>query len=406
MGVLPVNALSFNIYLSDSSADPNTATRYATGLTGTVVNLATAVTSGAARAPITNISTIVPTVTATGGGATGGNLAPGTYYVLYTFAYPNGTESLPSPSSATFKVSAGNIPQVTLPPLPAGSIGYNIYLSNATATAGSAVRYASDITSSIYQLQSASPVGGVSRSLNPAATVAPTVLPTGGGATGGNLAPGTYFVLYTYIYASGAESFGSPQSLPFTVSAGNVPEVVLPPLPNGATGYDIYLSDPSADPGSAARYASTVTTPNFLLLNAAPDGGLSLPPANLASGVPTVNPTGGGTTGGQLLPGTYDLVYTFTYPNGAESFSSPISAKFAVAAGQIPQVTLPMLPAGATGYNIYLSDDAANAGSLTLYASGVTTITFNLQRNALSKTSFLRSPARLRPCPCPKFFRR
>ena len=388
VGVLPVNALSYNIYLSDSSADPNTATRYATGFTGTTFNLAMAVTSGTAQAPITNISTIVPTVAATGGGATGGKLAPGTYYVLYTFAYPNGTETLPSPSSATFNVSAGNIPQVTLPPLPAGSIGFNIYLSNARGTAGSAVRYASDITSSIYQLQSASPVGGVSRSLNPAATVAPTVLATGGGTTGGNLAPGKYSVVYTYIYASGAESFGSPSSLPFTVSAGNVPEVMLPSLPNGATGYDIYLSDSSADAGSAARYASTVTTPNFLLLNAAPDGGLSLPPTNVASGVPTVNPIGGGTTGGQLLPGTYDLVYTFKYPNGAESFSSPISAKFTVAAGQVPQVMLPVLPIGATSFNIYLSDDAANAGSLTLYASGVTAITFNLQRNALSQDVF------------------
>ena len=85
------------------------------------------------------------------------------------------------------------------------------------------------------------------------------------------------------IYPSGAESFGSPQSLPFTVSAGNVPELVLPPLPNGATGYDIYLSDPSADPGSAVRYASGVTTSIFLLQNAAPDGGLSLPPSNTAS---------------------------------------------------------------------------------------------------------------------------
>ena len=388
VGVLPLNAFSFNIYLSDSSADPNTATRYATGLTGTVVNLATAVTSGAARPPITNISTIVPTVTATGGGATGGKLAPGTYYVLYTVAYPNGTETLPSPSSATFQVTAGNIPQVTLPPLPAGSIGYNIYLSNATAAAGSAVSYASDITSSIYQLQSASPVGGVSRSLNPAATVAPTVLSTGGGVTGGNLAPGTYYALYTYIYPSGAESFGSPQSFPFQVTSGNIPELVLPPLPNGATGYDIYLSDPSADPGSAVRYASTVTTPNFLLLNAAPDGGLSLPPTNLASGVPTINPIGGGKTGGQLLPGTYDLVYTFTYSNGAESFASPISAKFTVAAGQVPQVTLPTLAGAATGYKIYLSDDAANAGSLTLYASGVTSRTYYLERNALSTYVF------------------
>jgi hypothetical protein len=388
VGVLPVGALSYNIYLSDSSADPNTATRYASGFTGTTFNLFLAATPGAPRPPLTNIGTIAPTVAPAGGGTTGGNLPAGTYFVLYTFAYANGTETLPSPSSANFTVSPGNVPQITLPPLPAGAIGYNIYLSNASATPGSATRYAADITTSTYELSSATTVAGVSRPLNPAATVAPTVLPAGGGTTNGNLAAGTYYVLYTFTYPSGAESFGSPSSAPFTVAAGAIPQVILPPLPNGATGYDIYLSDPSADPGSAVRYAAGVTSSIIFLQDAAPDGGLPLPPTNLASVVPKINPTGGGTTGGQLLPGTYNLVYTFTYPNGAESFTSPLSANFAVAAGQIPQVALPPLATGASGYNIYLSDDAANVGSLTLYATGITTTTYNLKRNALSQNTF------------------
>jgi hypothetical protein len=388
VGVIPVGALSYNLYLSDSSADPGTATRYATGLTGTVVNLAAALTPGAARAPITNIATVAPTVAPAGGGAGGGHLAPGTYFLAYTFTYPDGVETLPGPNSTRFTVAAGNIPQVTLPPLPSGAIGYNIYLSNASATAGSATRYATGITSSTFDLQSATPVGGVNHPLNPAATAAPTVLPTGGGRTGGFLDPGTYYVLYTFTDPSGAESFGSPASAPFAVTAGNVPEILLPPLPNGATGYDIYLSDPSADPGSAARYASGITSSIVFLQDSAPDGGLSLPPTNAASVAPTVNPTGGGSTGGQLLPGRYDILYTFTYPNGAESFASPLSATFRVAAGQVPQVTLPPLPAGASGYNLYLSDAAANAGSVTRYASGVTTTTYNLQRNALSGLTF------------------
>jgi hypothetical protein len=388
VGIIPVGALSYNIYLSDSSADPNTATRYASGLTGTTFNLVNALTPGAPRAPISNISTIAPTVAPAGGGSTGGQLAPGTYFVSYTFAYPNGTETLPGPNSATFTVAAGNIPQVTLPPLPAGAIGYNIYLSNALATAGSATRYASAITTSTYDLQSASAVGGVSRPLNPAATIAPLVLPVGGGSTQGNLAPGTYYVVYTFTYPSGAESFGSPASALFTVAAGAIPEVILPSLPNGATGYDIYLSDPSADPGSAVRYASGVQSSIVFLQDAAPGGGLALPPTSAASVAPTVNPSGGGSTGGQLLPGTYDLLYTFTYPNGAESFASPLSSLFTVTAGQVPLVTLPPLPSGASGYNLYLSDSAANAGSTTLYAAGVPTSTYGLQRNALSTLVF------------------
>jgi hypothetical protein len=260
-------------------------------------------------------------------------------------------------------------------------------MSNSSAAAGSASRYASAVTTSTYDLQSATPVIGVNHSPNPAAMVAPTVLPIGGGTAGGNLAPGTYYVLYTFTYPSGAESFGSPASVPFTVVPGSIPQVNLPALPNGATGYDIYLSDALANAGSAVRYASGVTSSIIFLQDAAPDGGLSMAPFNMASGVPTVNPIGGGATGGQLLPGQYNLVYTISYPGGAQSFASPISATFSVAAGNIPQVTLPALPTGAS-YNIYLSDDAANTGSLTLYASGIASTTYNLTRNALSTRVF------------------
>ena len=82
-------------------------------------------------------ATAAPTVEASGGGTTGGRLAPGTYFVLYTFAYPNDPESFPSPASTTFVVTAGEIPQVTLPALPTGASGYNVYLSNSSAVAGS-----------------------------------------------------------------------------------------------------------------------------------------------------------------------------------------------------------------------------------------------------------------------------
>ena len=184
--------------------------------------------------------------------------------MLYTFAYANGTESLPSPGSATFSVSAGNIPQVTLPPLPSRLDRLQhlpVERQRRPRARPSATPPTSHPRSTNCKVPR--PVGGVSRSLNPAATVAPTVLPTGGGLTGGDLAPGTYLrPLHLHLFVR-RESFGSPQSLPFTVAAGNVPEVVLPALPNGATGYDIYLSDPSADPGSAVRYASAVTSSNL-----------------------------------------------------------------------------------------------------------------------------------------------
>ena len=173
--------------------------------------------------------------------------------------------------------------------------------------------------------------------------------PLGGGPTGGQLAPGTYFVYYTYTYSNGTESAASPNSAYFTVVAGYIPLVTLPPLPVDATGYNIYLSDPSADPGSATRYASGITTTTWTLASAVPPAGVSPPSTASATVAPTVKPSGGGATGGHLAPGTYFVLYTFAYPNNTESFPSPSSATFAVTAGEIPQVTLPPLPAGAFG---------------------------------------------------------
>ena len=119
-------------------------------------------------------------------------------------------------------------------------------------------------------------------------------------------------------------------------------------------------------------------------------GGIEAPAYSSPQVAPSVNPTGGNTpavnpsgagpatVSGYLAPGTYYVVYTFTYPNGAETLASPASAPFVVSAGDIPQLTLPLLPLGATGFKIYLSNSSATSGSATLYASTGTVSWFNL----------------------------
>jgi hypothetical protein len=386
VGVVPVGALSYNLYLSDTSADPGTETRYATGLTATIYNLFVAAPTGGVRPPMTHVAALPAVVNPTGGGALGGGLAPGTYFVSYTITYPDGAETFASPNSAPFTVAAGNIPQISLPALPAGATGYNLYLSDSAAHAGSATRIASAVATTTYFLRSGAPPVGIAHPASAIASTAAQVLPRGGNVAGavGNLAPGTYFLDYTFTFASGAESFVSPDSAPFTVAAGDIPQVILPTLPNGATGYNLYLSDPSAGPGSALRYASGVSSSIVNLQDAAPDGGLSHPIANSAATPATVDPAGGGGSGGHLFPGTYYVLYTFIYPNGSESFPGPASAAFTVAAGDIPRVTLPALPASASGYSLYLSDPLGNPGSATLYQSGITTPTADLAKSAIA----------------------
>ena len=70
--------------------------------------------------------------------------------------------------------------------------------------------------------------------------------------------------------------------------------MTLPPLPVDATGYNIYLSDPSADPGSATRYATGITTTTWTLASAVPPAGVSPPSTASATVAPTVKPSGGG----------------------------------------------------------------------------------------------------------------
>jgi hypothetical protein len=115
-------------------------------------------------------------------------------------------------------------------------------------------------------------------------------------------------------------------------------------------------------------------------------GGLSAILANLVTTNPskanpstqaTVNPTGGGATGGNLPAGTYYASYSWVDPYG-ETLAAGESAQFTVAAGNVPQITIPSPPTGVSFANIYLTLPGGGSGTELLYASGVTTTGFSL----------------------------
>ena len=197
----------------------------------------------------------------------------------------------------------------------------------------------------------------------------------------------------------------SPASATFVVAPGNIPQVSLPTLPPGATGYNIYLSDPVANPGSATLYSRLASRRRPTTSSAMRSPGDVVPPAlNFPTAAPTVAPAGGGTTGGQLAPGTYILSYTFVNAAGAETYASPYSAPFTVTAGQIPQVTLPPLPGGVspgatTAYNIYLSGPTADPTSVIRYAPGSRRRPSTWRSPRRPATQCARRSPRLRPWP-------
>lgn len=95
-----------------------------------------------------------PTVNPTGGGVGGGSLAAGTYLFLYTDHTGYG-ETLPSSATAGVVVSAGNIPRVTFPALPAGVASRSLYITTDGGAAGTARLYAAGITATTYDCTAA-----------------------------------------------------------------------------------------------------------------------------------------------------------------------------------------------------------------------------------------------------------
>jgi hypothetical protein len=120
----------------------------------------------------TAVPTSAPTATATGGGATGGLLAAGTYYFVHTESNGFG-ETTKGPEGAQLTVGSTNQPQFTFPSLKSGNVSRNLYLGAVNgSTGGPYTLYASGITTTTYTASVAAPTN--SYAMNP-----PTVNTTG-----------------------------------------------------------------------------------------------------------------------------------------------------------------------------------------------------------------------------------
>lgn len=97
----------------------------------------------------------------------------------------------------------------------------------------------------------------------------------------------------------GLESTASPESAHFTVVAGNIPQVTLPPLPSGVASINIYLSPVGGASGSEVQYATGVTATSFNL--SAVQAGSIVPPATVTF---SVGSTAGIQAGQQIIVDT------------------------------------------------------------------------------------------------------
>jgi hypothetical protein len=88
--------------------------------------------------------------------------------------------------------------------------------------------------------------------------------------------------------------------------------------------------------------------------------------------------TGGGSSGGLLAAGTYYSVVTETNGIG-ETTKGPESTQITVSAGNKPRITFQTLKTGNTARNVYIGAvNGSTGGPYTLYATGITTSTYDL----------------------------
>lgn len=98
---------------------------------------------------------------------------------------------------------------------------------------------------------------------NPAGT--PTITPTGGGTTGGSLPAGTYYVVLTETNGIG-ETMPSTETS-FTIAAGNIPQLGIPPIQAGNSAWNIYIG---TSPGQETLYMTGTSTDPLNLTTAIP----------------------------------------------------------------------------------------------------------------------------------------
>lgn len=92
-----------------------------------------------------------PTVTII---ASGGSLPAGNYLAKIAAKGATGS-STASTNTATIAISAGQVPRITLPALPAGAAVWDVYLTNTGGATGTERRYAFDLPAGTFDLTSA-----------------------------------------------------------------------------------------------------------------------------------------------------------------------------------------------------------------------------------------------------------
>lgn len=293
------------------------------------------------------------------GTATLSALPAGTFRLAATWT-DGESESVPS-DEVTVTVSAGQAIAVSLPSRPAGATGANLYLAQGTETK----RWVAGTTGNTVQVVS---LPRTDAPLLTGVAQGPTVLPKPGtpvvaAQSVSELTAGqTYSVKYTYTAGAGpsptVETPLSPAAAQ-KVLAGQVLTVMVPTIPPGVTGINLYaglagserLVQTGVKPGEAVQLTALPASPAS---PTTPGTGLLTAPGVSAA-------AGGSLTGGLYVSYTY-----YNTATGAESPRSPETYRlFASPNGTMTVTVSDPVPAWANARRVYVGS-ATGTGRLAL----------------------------------------
>jgi RHS repeat-associated protein len=291
-------------------------------------------------------------------------LPAGTYYVAYTTTTPT-TESAPS-QAAEVPVSGSQVIDVTIADL--GTNSANVYMGTSTTN----MRLVAGTTTGNVTITSYPPADAkvLTQALSSDIAAPAFTLRTPAG-----LGSGSYPVRYTYT--DGVTETAPSALRSVSVATGQVISVVVPPLPPGMTGANVYSEVPRVGP---VRLATQVIPGQPLLITSMPTQTTGPIPAQWAMAAPSVSSLDMAGTYPSVpnMPGTYYVSYSY-YRGSSESARSP-EAQVSVLSGSALAVAPIAAPQQGTwdGVRIYVGKEPG-AGQLTAtaaFGAGVTVKTF------------------------------
>jgi hypothetical protein len=305
---LPAWASGRNLYLTAAGGGSGSETLAFTGLAGSTYTVTAPPSASTVTPPAVNTTTVqgtappsaAPTLSATGGGSSGGNLPAGVIYVKVTET--NGIGETTASPEASVTIAAGNIPQITFTTLKTGNTARNAYVGTAS---GAEVLYATGVTASTLALSAALPTNSFAvgpptsnttglTSISPVPTLGSYAAPAGtptvvvGSANGGYLPTGTYKGKITYAQygANSGEAAGETTAgteFSFTQTAGATPTITFndgngPPSSN--LYRNLYLTAAGGSSNTEVLAFTGITAATFTLTAAPPTSSVAPPSTN------------------------------------------------------------------------------------------------------------------------------